>query len=275
MQQVEPADEITVVLKEVPSAQPLPPQLEQEPSPGAIVNIPFKWETATERPYVVRLRLPPKPPASAPPPSYPFSAWRGILCLHTPPKLARVPALRRLPPCTSELPTPQWVPVSLVSDASPSISEVYRAPSPALLAEPDCQTPSLFQDAEEQEESSTAGLSWADIMDCEEQEEADCATTQVTSSAPPLAPTMLTITVATSGDQQTIVAPSAPSAAPTAFPPAAPLATPPVTLTTAPDTCPDMRDTDISHVVRLAPAGQVEYITDSLMSTYQTDIVFA
>jgi len=55
--------------------------------------------------------------------------------------------------------------------------------------------------SDKQEESSIADLSWADIFEHEEQEEA--------------APTALTITVAASGDQRVIVAPSAPSAAPT------------------------------------------------------------
>ena len=110
--------------------------------------------------------------------------------------------------------------------------------------EPDRHTPSLFQDAEELEESPIAGLFWADIVE-----------------APAL--TALTITVATSGDQRTVVASSAPPAVPPAVLPAAP--------TTAPDTRPPLRETDLLHTVKLTPSpGQVEYIVDSLMTTYST-----
>lgn len=84
------------------------------------------------------------------------------------------------------------------------------------------------------------------------------------------APPTLTITITACGDQRTIAAPSAPSAAPTAASPAAPPADPPAALTTTPDTHPALRETDLSHVVRLASTGQVEFIADSLMSMYRT-----
>jgi len=72
-------------------------------------------------------------------------AGRGILRLHAPPKLARVPAPRRLLPRTYELPMPQWA--LTVSVAPPSVSDPYRAPTPVPVTKPDRHTPSLSQDA--------------------------------------------------------------------------------------------------------------------------------
>jgi len=101
------ADEITAVLQEVRLIQPPLPQLEREPSPGARTCTSSKREKATKRLHVVRLSSPPKPSVSAPSPSYPYPVGCGIQLLHAPPKLARLPAPRRLLPCTSELPKPQ------------------------------------------------------------------------------------------------------------------------------------------------------------------------
>ena len=58
-------------------------------------------------------------------------------------------------------------------------------PTPVPVAESDCQAPDLFQDVHEQVESLIAGLSWADIIEREEQEEANCAATPVTSAVEP------------------------------------------------------------------------------------------
>jgi len=195
---------------------------------------------------VVRLPPPLKPSSLAFAPTSrnstsPVARGLHLRALPKLPELLSVPALSRvgLPPCTTVLPTPQWVapPMasttpspSFVTSIPSSVPEEYRA---TTLMDPTRHLHSIFHDVEEFVDPSVAGLSLAKIMEREERQEAECTTTTVASAMETSPPPTLTIIVAATSER--------------------------------------LQETDLAHAVGMAASGRAEQVTDSLLATYHTE----
>jgi len=164
------------VLRVVPSTQPVTPPPVVGLSSRRLRSR-FRRRAADGSPPVPATSTalaPPTSTASVPPLAYSehnYSAGRGILRLHVPHKLAKIPVPRRQPPPCGALPKPQWV----IAVPTPPLVE-YRAETPeptkCLLEMPDA-----FQDADEDLRPLTG--SWVEIIDQEMRDG-----TAVTSTAP-------------------------------------------------------------------------------------------